>query len=200
MSLVHIGNDKSATLAYRYFIFSLAEYEKMAEKDMRGRELYLGKNMTAFFTIGEAEIFFSVGHREFKHIRVDMIVATLENTEWLEFTPKKKVYPILKKFFSKAWKICFCGGAPIEGKVKCLECTLTWFYRKDDRCPVCLIQYGRWTKLSCGHIIHSWCLMDMINKGINKCPLCRKLCHKKYTDGWPYFEDECEYSCFISTL
>jgi hypothetical protein len=84
----------------------------------------------------------------------------------------------------KEWKICLCGGEKAIRGDFCRTCYLHSYKRTEEEggdCCVCHENNGRWVKLECGHILHSYCWGKVVGKN---CPLCRKASHSQSLD--PY--------------
>jgi hypothetical protein len=79
---------------------------------------------------------------------------------------------------SKEWKICLCGAEKAIRGDFCRRCYLHSYKRTEEEggdCCVCHENNGRWTKLECGHILHSYCWDKVLECGGRRnCPLCRK--------------------------
>lgn len=67
-------------------------------------------------------------------------------------------------------KDLYCTYSKSSFSDYCEDC-YTYFIEIEDKCPICLINQGRFIIPDCGHIIHFNCYNHMHG---NKCPLCRE--------------------------
>lgn len=67
--------------------------------------------------------------------------------------------------------LCFCKEEDMCKK------DFIYHYIRDDHCPICLENGGRWTKLSCSHFIHTTCVKKLHKESCGSiiCPLCKQV-------------------------
>jgi hypothetical protein len=97
---------------------------------------------------------------------------------------KENMYEFLNKIEGKQWTICPCNSIAKKDGF-CEECYIHSYERTEEEggnCAICYENNGRWIKLECGHIFHTYCIRNVVttssngssNGWIKKCPLCRR--------------------------
>jgi hypothetical protein len=109
----------------------------------------------------------------FRNSLIDCAITLLNEETQVQLAPDA-VKQRLEAFCDRTFYICKCN-APAQTRLnlRCADCYTFWYRRTDnDCCPICLDDEGRWTMLSCGHIIHTSCWARTPG---NKCPVCRTI-------------------------
>jgi hypothetical protein len=100
---------------------------------------------------------------------------------------KENMYEFLDKIQEKKeWTMCPCRSVAKKDGL-CKECYIHSYERTEEEggnCAICYENNGRWTKLQCGHIFHTYCINNLDNVPLKgwtiKCPLCRSECFIGY--------------------
>jgi hypothetical protein len=100
-----------------------------------------------------------------------------------DIATKENMYEFLDKIQEKQWTICPCKSVAKKDGL-CRECYIHSYERTEEEgghCAICYENNGRWMKMECGHIFHSYCVRNLdgipsSHGWIKKCPLCRKEC------------------------
>lgn len=85
-----------------------------------------------------------------------------------------KLFEQLKKKVFKKCKLPFCKQFTFSPKEDYCKLDYIYNYEREDICCICLENNGSWTKLSCGHFIHTSCFQHLQESNQELCPLCKE--------------------------